>query len=125
MSTGQTLHYLKGAPEIVLGMCDVDAQEQARVLAQVEQWAGEGLRLLGLAYRPDGMLGDHTGYTWVGLVAMEDPIREGVREAIRVARHAGIQVKMITGDYRKTAERIARHDRPGLPGQIKSWMATS
>ncbi len=104
---GQTLHYLKGAPEIVLGMCTVDEQERSRILAQVEQWAGEGLRLLGLAYRPDGLLGDHSGYTWVGLVAMEDPIREGVREAIQVARRAGIKVKMITGDYRKTAERIA------------------
>lgn len=116
---GQTLHYLKGAPEIVLSMCGVDEQERSRILAQVEQWAGEGLRLLGLAYRPDGLLGDHTGYTWVGLVAMEDPIREGVREAIQVARRAGIQVKMITGDYRKTAERIAA--MIGLatrPGQV-------
>jgi len=55
----------------------------------------------------DGMLGDHSGYTWLGLLAMEDPIREGVREAIAVARRAGIEVKMITGDYRRTAERIA------------------
>ncbi len=104
---GQTFHYLKGAPEIVLGMCTVNDQEQAHVLTQIEQWAGEGLRLLGLAYRPDGLLGEHSGYTWVGLAAMEDPIREGVREAIQVARRAGIRVKMITGDYRKTAERIA------------------
>ena len=104
---GQVAYYLKGAPEIVLEMCDVTENEQARVLAQVEQWAGEGLRLLGMAYRPDGLLGDHTGYTWLGLVAMEDPIRGGVREAISVAQRAGIKVKMITGDYRRTAERIA------------------
>jgi P-type Ca2+ transporter type 2C len=45
----------------------------------------------------------------VGLVAMEDPIREGVRESIAVAQHAGIQIKMVTGDYRLTAERIARN----------------
>jgi Ca2+-transporting ATPase len=104
---GQTIHYLKGAPEIVLGMCTESEAKQARILAQVEQWAGEGLRLLGLAYRPNGMLGDHSGYTWLGLVAMEDPIREGVREAIAVARRAGIKIKMITGDYRRTAERVA------------------
>ncbi len=104
---GQVIHYLKGAPEIVLGMCDVTKDERARALAQVEQWAGEGLRLLGLAYRPNGLLGEHSGYTWLGLVAMEDPIREGVREAIAVAQRAGIKVKMITGDYRRTAERIA------------------
>jgi Ca2+-transporting ATPase len=104
---GQVTHYLKGAPEIVLGMCDVTEDKRGRALAQVEQWAGEGLRLLGLAYRLDGLLGEHSGYTWLGLVAMEDPIREGVREAITVAQRAGITVKMITGDYRRTAERIA------------------
>ena len=104
---GQVIHYLKGAPEIVLQMCQVSAADRRSILAQVEQWAGEGLRLLGLAYRFDGLLGDHSGYTWLGLVAMEDPIREGVREAIVVARRAGIKVKMITGDYRRTAERIA------------------
>jgi Ca2+-transporting ATPase len=104
---GQMIHYLKGAPEIVLGMCNVTDDEQVRMLAQVEQWAGEGLRLLGLAYRPDGLLGEHSGYTWLGLVAMEDPIRKGVQEAIAVAQRAGIKVKMITGDYRRTAERIA------------------
>jgi Ca2+-transporting ATPase len=104
---GQVIHYLKGAPEIVLEMCEVGEADRSAILDQVEQWAGEGLRLLGLAYRCDGMLGDHSGYTWLGLVAMEDPIREGVREAITVARRAGIKVKMITGDYRRTAERIA------------------
>jgi len=104
---GQYLHYLKGAPEIVLDMCRLTPAERTHILAQVEQWASEGLRLLGLAYRPQGALEDHTGYTWVGLVAMEDPIREGVRESIAVAQRAGIQIKMITGDYRRTAERIA------------------
>lgn len=104
---GQVIHYLKGAPEIVLGMCQENAAERQRILSQVEEWAGEGLRLLGLAYRPDGMLADHSGYHWLGLIALEDPIRQGVSESIAIARRAGIQVKMITGDYRRTAERIA------------------
>lgn len=105
---GQPFDYLKGAPEIVLQMCQITPAERTRIPAQVEQWASEGLRVLGLAYRPKGALEDHTGYTWLGLVAMEDPIREGVREAVEVARRGGIRVKMITGDYRRTAERIAR-----------------
>jgi len=104
---GQASFYLKGAPEIVLGMCTVSGEQQMDALTQVENWASEGLRLLGLAYRPGGALADRSGYSWLGLVAMEDPIREGVREAMVVARRAGIQVKMITGDYRRTAERIA------------------
>lgn len=109
----EELNYLKGAPEIVLGMCTLPEAERGRIVAQVEEWAEQGLRPLGLAYRPRGPLDELAGYTWAGLVAMEDPIREGVREAIAVARRAGIRVKMITGDYRRTAERIARSI--GLP----------
>ena len=110
---GQGYNFLKGAPEIVLGMCEVKAEEEkARVLGLVDEWAGLGLRLIGLAYRPLGRLDDYRGYTWVGLLGLEDPVREGVVEAVAVARRAGIQVKMITGDYPKTAEHIAR--RTGL-----------
>jgi Ca2+-transporting ATPase len=104
----QGYNFLKGAPEIVLGMCEISPEEKARFLKLVDQWAGDGLRMIGLAYRPLGKLDDYNGYTWVGLVGMEDPVREGVVEAIRVAKKAGIQVKMITGDYRLTAEHIAR-----------------
>ncbi|MBE3040853.1 MAG: HAD-IC family P-type ATPase [Chloroflexi bacterium] len=108
MFQGQGYNFLKGAPEIVMGMCKIAPEEKARFLALVDQWAGEGLRMIGLACRPLGKLDDYSGYTWVGLVGMEDPVREGVVEAIRVAQMAGIQVKMITGDYRLTAEHIAR-----------------
>lgn len=101
------LFFLKGAPEIVLGMCTVPAEQRTRLLAQVDAWAGEGLRLLGLAYRSAGALEDYQGYTWLGLLGMEDPVREGVVNAIQVAQRAGIKIKMITGDYRRTAERIA------------------
>ncbi len=104
----QGYNFLKGAPEIVLGMCEISPEEKTCFLKLVDQWAGDGLRMIGLAYRPLGKLDDYSGYTWVGLVGMEDPVREGVVEAIRVARKAGIQVKMITGDYRLTAEHIAR-----------------
>jgi len=104
---GQGYNFLKGAPEIVMGMCSIPTEEKARFLRLVDVWAGEGLRMIGLAYRPLGRLDDYSGYTWVGLVGMEDPVREGVVEAIRVAQRAGIQVKMITGDYLKTAEHIA------------------
>ena len=99
--------FLKGAPEIVLEMCTVSAAEREQVLANVDAWAGEGLRLIGLACRKGGVLDRYTDYTWVGLLGMEDPVRTGVVDAIQVAQHAGIQVKMITGDYRRTAERIA------------------
>jgi Ca2+-transporting ATPase len=90
-------------------MCEIDPASQTRIQEQIKQWAGEGLRLLGLAFRPHRSLDDHWGYTWAGLLAMEDPVREGVVESLGVAHRAGIQVKMITGDYRLTAERIGRN----------------
>jgi Ca2+-transporting ATPase len=105
---GQGYNFLKGAPEIVMGMCKLAPAEKTRILALADKWAGEGLRLIGLAYRPLGKLDDYSGYTWLGLVGMEDPVREGVMEAIQVAQKAGIHIKMITGDYLKTAEHIAR-----------------
>lgn len=105
---GDEIYYLKGAPEIVLGMCMIGDPQRANILSKVDEWAGDGLRLLGLAYRKTGKLDDYSGYTWVGLLGMQDPIRDGVQHAVDVAHHAGIQIKMITGDYRKTAEKIAR-----------------
>jgi Ca2+-transporting ATPase len=104
---GKRYYFLKGAPEIVLGMCNATDELRCRLLTQVDEWAGEGMRLLGLAYRQGGELENYNEYTWVGLLGMEDPVREGVLNAIQVAQQAGIQVKMITGDYRRTAEHIA------------------
>ncbi len=104
---GERYYFLKGAPEIVMSMCEMTPDLRDHLSAQVDDWAGEGMRLLGLAYRVGGALDDYCGYTWVGLLGMEDPVREGVVHAIQVAQHAGIQIKMITGDYRRTAEHIA------------------
>jgi Ca2+-transporting ATPase len=106
-TTEGDLCYLKGAPEIVMTMCEIDNDQQDRLLTQIDEWAGKGLRLLGLAWRIGGSLEEKSRYQWLGLVGMEDPVREGVKESIHLARHAGIQVKMITGDYRLTAERVA------------------
>jgi Ca2+-transporting ATPase len=117
---GEGFNFLKGAPEIVLGMCALPEAERAALLAEADAWAGEGLRLLGLACRGLGPIENHAGYTWLGLLGMEDPVREGVADSIRVAHEAGIRVKMITGDYRKTAERIARNI--GLMGKDEEVM---
>jgi len=106
--------YLKGAPEIVLAMCEMAETERQVILQQIDAWAADGLRVIGLAYRDVTHtlapipLEQHSAYTWVGLVGIDDPIRKGVTEAIVQAQQAGIQVKMITGDYRRTAERVAR-----------------
>ncbi len=106
---GERNHYLKGAPEIVVEMCDLNPDQKNHILSMVEEWAGEGLRLLGLAYRPSGDIEDHNDFIWTGLLGLEDPVRQGVADAVRLAHQAGIRVKMITGDYRRTVERIGRN----------------
>jgi Ca2+-transporting ATPase len=103
----QRILFLKGAPEIVLAMCQSTPAEKDRILSLINSWADEGLRLLGLAAKSDGSLNDRQGYRWAGLIGMEDPIRDDVLESIEATRKAGIQVKMLTGDYRRTAQTIA------------------
>ena len=109
LTDGSTRDFLKGAPEIVLAMCALNDSEKSQLLAKIDLWAREGLRLIGLAFRPHEDLAHHTGYQWAGLIGMEDPVRPEVVEAIQITQRAGIRVKMITGDYRLTAERIARN----------------
>ncbi len=104
----QRFNFLKGAPEIVMNMCDLSAEVRSSLFNLIDQWANDGLRMIGLAYRLLGQLSDHSGYTWLGLIGMEDPIRPEVIEAVQVAQKAGIRIILITGDYIKTAEHIAR-----------------
>lgn len=104
--------YLKGAPEAVLRRCaGIDVQI---VLAEVERMATQGMRVLGFAAReaPDSVTLDHNdvaaGFTFLGLQAMIDPPRSEAIEAIRLCHLAGINVKMITGDHKLTAQAIGR-----------------
>jgi len=101
--------FLKGAPEIILDQCDIEPARRREIMDRIDEWAAFGLRLIGLAYRTSGELEEHRGYSWAGLIGMEDPIRDEVIDSIKLAHTAGIKVKMITGDYRVTAERIARN----------------
>ena len=97
--------FVKGAPERVFALTpdgDGDGVEE-----QAAAMADRGLRVLAAA-RDTG-----DGLSVVGLVGMEDPPREGVREAIAEAQHAGIRTVMVTGDHVVTARAIAR--RLGLP----------
>ncbi|MFA6146313.1 MAG: HAD-IC family P-type ATPase [Patescibacteria group bacterium] len=97
-----------GAPEIILQMCDIEADKKQDILEKISCWAGEGLKVLGVISKNQGDLKDKNNFTWLGLIGIQDPIRKGVKEAIKVAMEAGIKVKIVTGDYRKTAEKIAR-----------------
>jgi len=123
---GQVLIQVKGAPERVLAACDTillagsrevltDAR-RAEVLAEVEVLARRGLRVLGLANRPlppgtplpSGPERAESGLCLLGLVALLDPPRPEVAEAVSACHAAGIRINVITGDHGDTAAEIAR-----------------
>jgi sodium/potassium-transporting ATPase subunit alpha len=112
--------YCKGAPEVVLGLCDrvlaagesvaLDDGHRRAISAAQDRMAAQGLRVLGFAHRelPDGEAPAEHGLVLDGLLGLRDPPRPEVPEAIGRCRTAGIQVIMITGDHPHTALAIAR-----------------
>jgi len=111
--------YLKGAPEVVLGMCDrvflngdvlpLTGVRRNHLIDGYRELAARGERGLALAIRPasDAEI-PIDGYIFVAIVGMLDPPRPEVPDAIRRCRTAGIRVAMLTGDYGLTAETIGR-----------------
>ncbi|WP_426191574.1 cation-translocating P-type ATPase [Massilia sp. DWR3-1-1] len=104
---------VKGAPEAVVDLCHLDAARAARIAGQVEHMAAQGLRVLGVgsAVFADSALPDRQhdfDFTFLGLIALADPVRQEVPAAIAQCRQAGIRVVMITGDHPATALSIAR-----------------
>lgn len=101
----------KGAPEAVLEVCHVSAAEEAAVQQQVERLTSAGMRVLGVAKSETDVLPENQHdltFTFMGLIAWHDPLRPSVVDAVAECYQAGIEIKMITGDYAGTAESIAR-----------------
>ena len=103
----QETAFMVGAAEIVLNFCHSSEIEKREILAKIEVWAERSLKVVGLAFKETGNLKEKSGFSWLGLVGIEDPLREEVKEAIFKAQAAGIKIKIVTGDFRKTAERVA------------------
>lgn len=95
--------YLKGAPEIVLARCEADAATRAAVEHQLVAWQQRAMRTLALAVAEEAGT-----FRLLGIVAISDPVRHEVPEAIRQCRAAGIDVIIITGDNQTTACEIGR-----------------
>ncbi|XP_022950893.1 calcium-transporting ATPase 2, plasma membrane-type-like [Cucurbita moschata] len=117
--------HTKGASEIVLAACDkvinssgeavpLDEASIKHLNATINQFAGEALRTLCLAYmelEKGFSVNDPipvSGYTCIGIVGIKDPVRPGVKESVATCRSAGITVRMVTGDNINTAKAIAR-----------------
>jgi Ca2+-transporting ATPase len=103
----------KGAPEAIVDLCHLDAAQGARIALQVQAMAGDGLRVLGVA-RATFAAGELPGqqhdfnFEFLGLIALEDPVRPDVPQAIAECQAAGIRVVMMTGDHPATAVSVAR-----------------
>lgn len=124
LGTSPFVMFTKGSPELVLERCtQIQQQDQIKpltneqrqqILAQNNQLASRGLRVLGFASKPltelcssDSEDTAETRLTWLGLVGMLDAPRPEVRDAVAKCRTAGIRPVMITGDHQLTAQAIA------------------
>ncbi|WIM97321.1 cation-transporting P-type ATPase [Actinoplanes oblitus] len=114
-AAGVAVH-TKGAPETVLPCCTGLDEPTRRDLQQtIDRYAAGGLRVIAVAHRvlaageiaPVRRDDAETGLTLLGLVAMVDPARAGVADAVASAHRAGIRIHVITGDYGPTAAAIA------------------
>jgi len=121
---GHYVAYVKGAPDIVLDLCNhvledgvirpMTHERRENILAENESLAANALRVLGVAFRPLQEVPEHPtpentelDLAFIGLMGMIDPARPEVKPAIQTARRAGIGSVMITGDYPHTAVAIA------------------
>jgi Ca2+-transporting ATPase len=108
----ETIIACKGAPEGVLKQSNLPASDQKQIASQIQLYAAQGFRVLGVGkgiWNGDNypLRQDELQYEFVGLIAFYDPPKQGVVQTIDVFYKAGIQVKMITGDYAATALAIA------------------
>lgn len=102
--------FMKGAPDSVLEMCTITAGQKKKILAQNNAFAKQAYRVLAVAYKPVKNKADASEekMIFLGLVAMMDPPRPEVKEAIQTCNSAHIRVVMITGDHALTAQAIGK-----------------
>ncbi|MGB9911537.1 MAG: cation-translocating P-type ATPase [Microgenomates group bacterium] len=113
--------FVSGAPEVVLQKCNLQNEEIKTWEKKFEEYGRKGYRLVGFAYKNSKYqivnikYDDIKDLTWLGVLVYEDPIRKGVKEALKECQKAGIKIKVITGDYLPTA--LAVLEKIGLDGQ--------
>lgn len=102
VTTDGAITYIKGAPEIIKGLC----RKEGAVPNFTEQQS-KGRRCIAFAHKIGKNVNSLEDFIWDGYVAIEDPVRSNVPDAIQAARNAGIKVKIVTGDNPETAASIA------------------
>ncbi|MEJ8835628.1 HAD-IC family P-type ATPase [Ramlibacter sp. AN1133] len=131
----EVIAFVKGAPDVILELCTRQLQDgspvpvtplmREEILRHNRAMAADALRVLAVAYRPLPEVPAQVtpeaieqDLVFVGLLGMIDPPRPEVVEALKVARGAGLKSVMVTGDYKETAEAIARDIGLLTPGGL-------
>lgn len=150
LNDGRYRMYVKGASEILLGMCDKIVTDASKELIEapmtmdnresleqvITTYASRSLRTIGLIYRDfaswppadarkneddptQAVFGDVSqNMTFLAVVGIQDPLRPSVREAVKDCQHAGVYVRMVTGDNVLTAKAIAEDCGILVPGGV-------
>ena len=113
---GKKVLYVKGAPEIVFGLCHEASVSKEEVDKQLLAYQNRAMRTLGFAYQVvddaaqavDGNKIVASKLIFIGVAAIADPVRKDVPAAVKECLDAGISVKIVTGDTSGTAKEIAR-----------------
>ena len=119
---GEKYLLVKGAPEIVLDLCEMEERYRNQALRELDEWQHKAMRTLAFAYKridrgeaaseksvpTIGQLLSAKDFILQALVAITDPIRKDVPAAVKECRHAGIEVKVVTGDTAATAMEIGK-----------------
>ena len=110
--TGEQIVASKGAAEVILAMCRLTTNEQCDWMAKLEGLAARAHKVIAVASRNSDASKElsqepEKEFDFEGLLAFEDPIRDGVREAVKACQSAGIHPIMVTGDHPITARAVA------------------
>ena len=120
---GETYLFVKGAPEIVMKKCIIEDRMQRQSAEELDEWQHKAMRTLAFAYKKVETsimrtsrtstaevvaLLDANGLQLQAIAAIADPIRPDVPAAVQECRHAGIEVKVVTGDTAATALEIGK-----------------
>lgn len=120
---GETYLFVKGAPEIVMKKCIIEDRMQRQSAEELDEWQHKAMRTLAFAYKKIEVsimrtsrtstaevvaLLDANDLQLQAIAAIADPIRPDVPAAVQECRHAGIEVKVVTGDTAATALEIGK-----------------
>ncbi len=120
---GETYLFVKGAPEIVMKKCIIEDRMQRQSAEELDEWQHKAMRTLAFAYKKIDAsimrtsrtstaevvaLLDANDLQLQAIAAIADPIRPDVPAAVQECRHAGIEVKVVTGDTAATALEIGK-----------------